>query len=118
MGLFHSIGNSFKDEKDDDDSTDEMRPNVNCLVVDHKQGFYYLFGRIIADSVSLPYVLIVLHVFGNLLKPSHVLSSWIGCGMPSRLLLLLSHLLNLINKKLIQTFLKRLFRYADQYKIS
>lgn len=109
MGLFHSISDGFKDEEDDDNSANEMRPNVDCLVVDHKQGLHYLFGRIIADSISLPNVLIVLHVFRNLLKPSHVLSSWIGRGMPSQLLLLPSHLLYFINQNLVQIIYKEAF---------
>lgn len=109
MGLFHSIGDGFKDEEDDDDSANKMRPDVDCLVVDHKQGLHYLFGRIITDSVSLPYVLIVLHVFGSLLEPSNVLSCWIWRGMPSRLLLLLSHLLYQINQNLVQRFCKEAF---------
>jgi hypothetical protein len=37
VGLFHLIGDSLEYEKDDDDCAQKVCPDVDRLVVDHKQ---------------------------------------------------------------------------------
>ena len=111
MRLFHSVSNGLEDEEDDDDCANEVRPNIDRLIVDHEQGFNHLFRRIIAHSVSLSDVLIVLHVFGDLLEPSHVLSRRVRRRMSPRLLLLLSHLLIIKYTKFsLRIIVKSLYR--------
>lgn len=68
-----------------------MCPDVYSFIVNHKQGLDHLFGRIISYSISLPNMLIFLHVLRNLFIVPHKPICRYWCGMPYDLVLLFSH---------------------------
>ena len=73
MAFLHLIGYSLKDEKKDDDCSDEMSPNVDSLIMRYKQWLKNTFRIIMVQPISFENMLIIFKDLGGFVKVANVL---------------------------------------------
>ena len=72
MAFLHSVSDAFEYEEKDDDSSNEMSPDIDSLVVNMEQRLDDALWTVIVKSISLEDMLIVLENFRGLVEMAYV----------------------------------------------
>jgi len=72
MAFLHFVSDTFEYEEKNDDSSNQMSPDIDSLVVNMEKRFDNAFWIVIVKSISLQDMLIVLENFRGLIEMAYV----------------------------------------------